>query len=155
MLLLACVHGVNSGIAFMNLLLFIVLPWRLQFPLLWNYQIFYNKIFIKMKRNYHTNKENQNPLSYSLFWTGDTWKQFSRAPSSCQKFADQSNWGISNTVQWNAISSDWHVVCAVCQIPRGGKEIDSFEKKKELISKFYLFTRTFIMSESLKMRRGM
>lgn len=31
-----------------------------QFPLLWNYQIFYNKIFIKMKRNYHTNKEKTN-----------------------------------------------------------------------------------------------
>lgn len=90
------------------------------------YLLKWNAIITQIKRK-------QIWKSYSLFWTGDTWKQFSRAPSSCQKFADQSNWGISNAVQWNAISSDWHVVCAVCQIPRGGKEIDSFEKKKELI----------------------
>lgn len=55
MLLLACVHGVNSGIAFMNLLLFIVLPWRcgiIKYSLI--------KYLLKMKRNYHTNKEKTN-----------------------------------------------------------------------------------------------
>lgn len=42
----------------------------------------------------------------------------------------------SNSVQSTLVPSDWHVVCAVCQIPRGGKEIDSFEQEKKYFEVF-------------------
>ena len=49
---------------------------------------------------------------------------------------NQSIYTNSNSVQSTLVPSDWHVVCAVCQIPRGGKEIDSFEQEKKYFEVF-------------------